>query len=456
MGLLKKLQGENGATDDHSEPDGLDHLPPEDDAAATAHVGQAPAKGATPIRLVKSAGEAQAEKSLPPELAELQGLLQAHDWEHSNADDAARRAAGRVEWTIIEAHILRAVQAGHAKEVESMWGQFAPAGKSLAEAMGRYGEEFKALAVQGQAASGQHRGYAQSHGASASSAPEQERTHQFSAGPATAGAASAGAGVAPFLNTLDPNTIDVDAREIPREPFSDGFRKPEWAKRAEPTPQAPESTPQQAEQQPAAAGTAVAGGSDLLSKMLSAPFAAGSLVLNSLRSAGQQAKSFYVKSKINGHAILGQQLDAKTTEIGALTASLKKAGMGALIDEMRLTGRPAKEIFSNMINGEHSGILERFEKLMAKPGFAADFTKLQAALSDFTEKATRYAKSGVDLDVDFSDLLDRNLQKVSEFTEGFFSKKEDGVIENLQEIAQQVADRVAEIANNIMRRFAPQ
>jgi len=446
MGLLKKLQEANTDAESQVEPDGIDNLPPDGEKQAAKPTS--PSK--TFPRATKPKSEAETQEQdrddlkLPPELYILQQLLRSHDWHHSFSDDPSQRSAGRVEWTVIQSQVVSAFAAGHAAEVEKMWLKYAPPEIPLSTATARYEEQIKRMNT------------------AAGSKPEENTEHpqqQNNPGAAIAVRAAPAEQLRPYLKNYDPteDVIDVDTREIPDQAFSDGFRRPDWAKR----PQLVKENPgvQNPPAEPVQQGQAAAGGTDILSKMLSAPFAltaaAGSLALNSLKAAGQHAKSYYAKSKINGHVILGQQLDSKASEIGALASSLRKAGMGQLIDDMRLTGRPVREILSSMQDGGmHKSFLDRFDALMLKPGFAADYAKLQAAVGDFGAKAARYAKSGVELDMDFSTVIDRNLEKISAFTEGFISKK-DGAIEHLQEIAREIGERIAAMVNAMMGRLAP-
>lgn len=200
--------------------------------------------------------------------------------------------------------------------------------------------------------------------------------------------------------------------------------------------------------------------SDLLTQALTAPFAitaaAGSLIVSSLKLAGDKARGFYVKGRENGHAILGQQLDESAANIASMTSALKQQGMGDLIADMRATGRPANEIFSGMApGGPHQHFSDRFSALMKNEGFARQYAKLEDALSDFGFKASHYAQMGVELNRDYSDAIERNLEKISASTEGFIFKK-DGVIKHLQELARSISETISNMINNLLGRHKPQ
>jgi len=225
---------------------------------------------------------------------------------------------------------------------------------------------------------------------------------------------------------------------------------------AAPVPDAPDA--QQAQQKeptpPAPAGTGSA-----LGALLAAPFtlsaAAGSVVMSGLRAANTQAKSFYAQHRINGHAVLGRQLDERAEHIAALAESLNKQGMGTVIERMRASNIPASKLMDSMkpggANAEAAGL---FETLMGNRQFANNLNSLRAAIGEFGDKATRYAKTGVELNLDHSDAIDRNLDKITAVTDGFIFK-EDGAIKQLQELASKIAERVRNLVDRVLGRLSP-
>lgn len=375
---------------------------------------------------------------LPPELQLLYELLKARDWSADQAPDPAVRNRGAMAWTLIEGEIMKAVDAGYGVEVNKLWNQFAPAGHDgLDKVLQR---------------------------AHANAQADQVTLDLPAIIEPTATQAPA-----PYIRIFDPtrdftsNVIDVDVNEIPDQPFADGYARPNWAQRpvhgngmAALDPLLADQNGQQL--QPA--GGAGVGNVDMLSKMLSAPFAltaaAGSMVMNSLKAIGGKAKSYYVKERINGHAILAAQLDQHANEVSSLTKSLRQKGMDGLIDAMRATGRPAREVCAGMAPGgpyEHLG--KRFSELMQDADFSKKYARLHEVLDEFNFNASRYAASGVELDLDYSDAIDRNLESISAATEGFLQEK-DGVIKHLQEIAKQIGERISELVNSLMGRLRPQ
>ncbi|OPE43578.1 hypothetical protein APB71_10675, partial [Pseudomonas aeruginosa] len=64
-------------------------------------------------------------------------------------------------------------------------------------------------------------------------------------------------------------------------------------------------------------------------------------------------------------------------------------------------------------------------------------------------------KAGIDLNLDYSDAVDRNLSKISAATEGFPGMK-DGAFKHLQEMAQQIGERIKRLVDRLMGRLAPQ
>lgn len=200
---------------------------------------------------------------------------------------------------------------------------------------------------------------------------------------------------------------------------------------------------------------------DLLSKILSAPFAltaaAGSAIISGIMYTAGKAHGFYVKGRENGHYILGQQLDEAASNIVKMTDSLKASGMDKLIGEMKATGRPLREVFEGMKPGgayQHLG--ERFNRLMQDESIASTYAKLERAIGDFGYTASNYAKAGVELDLDYADTIERNVDKISAATEGIIGKGKDGALKHLQDMAQAIGDRINAMLNNLFRRLRPQ
>lgn len=200
---------------------------------------------------------------------------------------------------------------------------------------------------------------------------------------------------------------------------------------------------------------------DLLSKILNAPFAltaaAGSMIVSGIMFTAGKAHGFYVKGRENGHAILGRQLDDAASNIVKMTDSLKQRGMDKLIGDMKATGRPLREVFDGMKPGgayQHLG--EQFNSLMKDESFANTYAKLERAVGDFGYTASNYAKAGVELDLDYADAIERNVDKISAATEGFIGKGKDGALKHLQEMAQAIGDRINAMLNNLFRRLRPQ
>lgn len=200
---------------------------------------------------------------------------------------------------------------------------------------------------------------------------------------------------------------------------------------------------------------------DLLSKILSAPFAltaaAGSAIVSGIMYTAGKAHGFYVKGRENGHYILGQQLDEAASNIVKMTDSLKSRGMDKLIIEMKATGRPLREVFDGMKPGgayQHLG--DRFRNLMEDSSFASTYAKLERAIGDFGYQASNYAKTGAELDLDYADTIECNVDKISAATEGFIGKGKDGALKHLQDMVHAIGDRINAMLNNLFRRLRPQ
>ncbi|MFG9567274.1 hypothetical protein ACEP20_14480 [Pseudomonas aeruginosa] len=380
---------------------------------------------------------------LPSSIYLLREILRNHDWSENPADPAGQM----IEWTMIESMIRSAIDAGHRAHVERVWAEVAP------PSHGGLADVLASLPQDSAGAAGPD-----------AAQPALEEVHI---------AEDAAMGVEPhlrtfqmpkddrlpepYLRTISPDDVlDGQYRHIPDEAFSQPYQGQEWATR----PEAVRPAPAANSAAPHPEGTPTAGGTDLLSKALSAPFAlasaAGSLVLGSLKTMGDQARSFYQKRAVNGHQVLERQLNDHATRIDGLTSRLRQSGMGEFIAELKATGRPANEIFDGMKpGGPYEKFGRRFSSLMEDADFAANYANLQRHMDEFGDLASRYAKAGIDLNLDYSDAVDRNLSKISAATEGFPGMK-DGAFKHLQEMAQQIGERIKRLVDRLMGRLAPQ
>jgi hypothetical protein len=105
--------------------------------------------------------------------------------------------------------------------------------------------------------------------------------------------------------------------------------------------------------------------------------------------------------------------------------------------------------------GPYEKFGRRFSSLMEDADFASNYANLQRHMDEFGDLASRYAKAGIDLNLDYSDAVDRNLSKISAATEGFPGTK-DGAFKHLQEMAQQIGERIKRLVDRLMGRLAPQ
>lgn len=415
MGLLKKLQEANP---DDGTPDGLgdgEFASTPEPASVTPSPTPEPAAGENREQAKEDEKEAVDAKKVgddnpqspepevvPAEVVKLELMLRGHDWWFSQSDDPAVRSSGAQSLARIEDQLRHCETHGLLEDARKVWDRYAPKDYPI---------------------------------------PNIFVSKQFDPAPEAA--------------------PGLPARR-PGEPFSDPynrrlFNQANKSAAASATGNGP-SAQQQTNPEMQYAGGGVQ--TDLLTKALSAPFAitaaAGSLILGGLRFAGEKARGFYAKGRENGHVILGQQLDEAAGNILKMTETLKMQGMGELIAEMKATGRPARELFEGMIpGGAHQNFGDRFSALMKNPGFAQQYARLEDALSDFGFKATHYAQVGIELNRDYSDAIERNVEKISAATEGFIFKK-DGVVKHLQELARSISETVSNMINNLLGRHKPQ
>lgn len=418
MGLLKKLQESNP---DDEASDGLgaegDFAPVPEPASVTPSPAPEPAVQAGADETKAEEGKKDADKKgdddkaqvlepevVPAEVVKLELMLRGHDWWSDYSDDSSVRMAGAESAHKIHEQLKECEAHGYLEDAKKVWDRYAPKDYPI---------------------------------------PNIFVSKQFDHAPDLAPGLPARRPGQPFSEPYN--------RHLFNQPF--GAAAAAMAQTNSASPQKQQSNP---DMQYAGGGVQT----DLLTKALSAPFAitaaAGSLVLGGLRYAGEKARGFYVKGRENGHAILGRQLDEAAGNIVKMTDSLNQQGMGDLIAEMKGTGRPAREIFDGMKPGgayQHFG--DRFSSLMKNEGFAQQYAKLEDALNDFGFKASHYAQIGVDLNRDYSEVIERNVEKISGATEGFIFKK-DGVVKHLQELARSISETINNMINNLLGRHKPQ
>lgn len=419
MGLLKKLQDAN-SDDETSDGLGVDGdfvsmIDPALDSAATVPdliVGDESNK-AKDAEDKKESDKVTDEKIpvhdpefVPAEVVKLEQMLRSFDFWYGSSDDESVRRDGEADYAAIVVQIERCEADGCLEDARKIWDKYAPKECSI---------------------------------------PDVFFNKQFYSNPNV----SPGPGL-PARRPGEPFSEPYNRRLYTR-PFVDATSNAG-------SDQHLPSSKQQVDQERQSNGGGVQ--SDLLTKALTAPFsvmaAAGSLIANGFNFTGDKLRGFYVKGRENGHIIMGKQLDEAAGNIVSLTDSLKQQGMGAIIADMKATGRPAREIFQGMMpGGPHQHFGDRFSALMKNESFAQQYAKLEDALSDFGFKASHYAQTGIELGRDYSEAIERNLEKVSAVTEGFIFKK-DGVIKHLQELARSISDTISNMINNLLGRNKPQ
>lgn len=414
MGLLKKWQEANP---DNGTSDGLGAE--EDMSTILEPVLSSPVLDVDVEADIPKDGGKTADKQdplleaevIPAEVVKLELMLRGHDWWYYFSDDSTVRGEGAEARQRIAEQLQQCEISGHLDLARKIWDKYAPKDYQLPNIF--------------------------------------------------------------WINHNQPDpTIDVVSASStpglparrPGEPFSEPYNRHLYSHSfAADAAAVRGSTNVNASKQQQSPGMQNAGGgvqTDLLTKVLSAPFAitaaAGSLIVDSLKFAGEKTRGFYAKGRENGHIILGRQLDEAASNIVKMTESLKQGGMGELIADMKATGRPAREIFQGMApSGPHQHFADRFSALMKNEDFAQQHAKLEDALSDFGFKASHYAQTGVELNRDYSDAVERNVEKISAATEGFIFKK-DGVIKHLQELARSISETVSNMINNLLGRHKPQ
>lgn len=420
MGFLKKLQDANpddGTLDGLGADGDLSSILEPVSASPVSDVEADPEKDKVD-KVQKDEGKVPDEQAsleaevIPAEVVMLELMLRGHDWWYPYSDDSSVRSAGADALNKITEQLQQCEKSGYLDDARKIWDKYAPKDYQL---------------------------------------PNIFWINHNQPDP-TIDVVSDGSTPAPGLPARRPG-----------EPFSEPYNRHLYSRpfaaatafQGAPNANAPKQ-PQNPEMQSDGGGVQT----NLLTKALSAPFAitaaAGSLIVDSLKFAGEKARGFYAKGRENGHAILGRQLDEAAGNIVKMTESLKQGGMGELIADMKATGRPAREIFQGMTpGGPHQHFADRFSALMKNEDFARQHAKLEDALSDFGFKASHYAQTGIELNRDYSDAVERNVEQISAATEGFIFKK-DGVIKHLQELARSISETVSNMINNLLGRNKPQ
>lgn len=419
MGFLKKLQDANpdeGTSDGLGAEEDLSRIPepvsvsPASDAEADPEKDKADKEQKQNDEDKAPDEQASLEAEvIPAEVVMLELMLRGHDWWYSYSDDSSVRKEGEKALNRITEQLQQCEKSGYLDDARKVWDKYAP--------------------------------------------KDYPCPNIF------------------WINHNQPDpTIDVSAMATPGlparrpgEPFSEPYNRHLYSRpfaAAAAFQGAPNANVPKQQQNPEMQHDGGGVQTNLLTKALSAPFAitaaAGSLIVDSLKFAGEKARGFYAKGRENGHAILGRQLDEAAGNIVEMTESLKQGGMGDLIADMKATGRPAREIFHGMTpGGPHQHFADRFSTLMKNEDFARQHAKLEDALSDFGFKASHYAQTGVELNRDYSDAVERNVEQISAATEGFIFKK-DGVIKHLQELARSISETVSNMINNLLGRNKPQ
>lgn len=219
-----------------------------------------------------------------------------------------------------------------------------------------------------------------------------------------------------------------------------------------------DASPAAAPVQPAVAPGGGGGGFGV-SDFLKAPFrfvgAAGSMVLAGLSKSGAAAQSAYVRHRINGHEVLGDQLRHHAWQVVEHARHLRVHGMADVIDAIENTGAPASEVFAGMgPGGKYQAIGQRFDAAMADPLAAARYAKLHEHMAAFERGAQRYAKAGVALNTDHDGPIREGAEAMMDAVAGLPTKDGSG-FKHLQEKLHEMTEKIVEMIQRIFSRFAP-
>jgi hypothetical protein len=440
MGWLRNSRGEGEDESFEQSDEPSDVPPPSDEPDAGKAKSVSPETGVPDLHVAA-------------ELHLLRDLLATNAWNDGGA-------AGKVQWTMIESEIRNALDIGMGKEVQDLWRRYAPADhRGLDSILADRARARQQPGIEREAQRAAFPATAENAGASAGGG-----TGHSGAG-ATAGTASGAtngqARMAPAepLKPIFQDFIDVESRVLPNSPFADPYKAPNWPE-GWPIPPRPTIRKDDASPpQPAPGAPMQPVATDLLSKAVSLPFGllggTGSLIAGSLKALSGTAKSFYVRNRINGYHVLGSQLEDSAERISNLAAGLRRDGLGDMLRRMKAEGRPAKEIFDGMRpGGQFEEYANGFANMMADKSFAQRYDELLKEVRAFDQKASRYAKTGMELNEDFSELIDKTVGRVSEATEGFPSKVGEA-FEHLQDMVRDIGERIAKMVSRLMNRFSP-
>lgn len=177
---------------------------------------------------------------------------------------------------------------------------------------------------------------------------------------------------------------------------------------------------------------------DLLSLLLSVP--------GVLAGYGwQAAKSLFSPRHADGFLVSERQLGATADRIVRLSEELREQGMRGLVERMRSTGRSASEVFAGMgPGGPFEAFGGEFRELLKNPAFARLQASLENELANFRFMAERHARMGVDAGRDYSEAIERNLERIVEATEGMILKKGSSLL-HVQDVARAISSWVVSL-----------
>ncbi|MGH8156665.1 MAG: hypothetical protein ACREPQ_00965 [Rhodanobacter sp.] len=234
---------------------------------------------------------------------------------------------------------------------------------------------------------------------------------------------------------------------------------PVFPKRPDP-PAAAKNSPVSPAQAPARPTPQGGGGGGVgFSDLVKMPFvmagSAGSMVLAGLGKAGQAAQGAYVRSRVNGHEVLGTQVNAHAQAVVNLSEKLRSQGMGELVEFIRRTGAPPAEVFAGMHEGGKYDVLgKKYDRLMKQQEVAKTFGDLQSHMTKFDHAARRYARTGADLNLDFDTPVRSGTEAMMKATEGL-PIKEGGAFKHLQDRLQEMTARIVEMIERLFSKLMP-
>lgn len=194
----------------------------------------------------------------------------------------------------------------------------------------------------------------------------------------------------------------------------------------------------------------------VLAKLISEPFrlasAATSMVASGIRSAGQTIKNSADKKSIKND--LEPRLFQAADKVSNLASEIKGGEFGQVLDEMKEKGIHTSQLFnsawSKYAEPENQALRDKYDAALAGTGKADQLT---AAVEGFVDLTEKYMSSCEKAGMDGNEAVSDATEKVSDAVDGIEPKNENGERSKLQEMIQNLMEKIKEFFNQLTSKF---